>query len=420
MALRQGKSTYSTVRMETRTILQIVLGSIIVAIVGLGSFIVYQLTKEAETVVVERVVDAEEKEYVNPWADKGNAAVALVKAQRVTLSDEDREALKLEEDVPLTLGEIVENEKFVKDKMRISSEARGWAVEWWGETDFGPHFFLVHYVFEDGAIEVGPEWLVDLKERKVASKNLPSLVAEHPEKGVKSEYYGKEQQVISAIGSHRFDSKMSLAGALLLYFEQRSDASEDDTIVGWTIAHERGNLFKAYFQWVEDGEQTYAEFEFDYDRKALKSVNLQAANIMNVGEDFEKQRVSVMPTTYNPSASNRASRWTGAARKQCRNPRHRARCNALASILSQKEIVESLEWLLTAQANTAEEFELCKRERRCGWVPQQKDENVFNVKYNYKLHDQERTVSWDVDTRTGDVKPMDRVARLAFSVVRAR
>lgn len=413
--------------METRTILQIVLGTIIVSIVGLGLFIVLELTREAETVVVQKVVDAEKKERINPWSQKGDSAIALVKAQMVEpplFPEKDKEKGKKpegdEEIQKVNLGELLENEKFIREVMNISAEPGGWEAQWWDETTFGPHFFLVRYSFNEGAIEVGPEWLVDLKNTKVAPKNLPAQVAENPTKGSASKYYGKKQQVVSAIGSHRFDSKMTLAGALLLYFEQRSDASDDDTIIGWTIDHERGNLFKAYFQWVENEEATYAEFDFDYDRKALKAVNLQAANIMKVGEDFEKQRVSVMPTSYNPNASRASQRWTGAARKQCRKSQHRDRCNALAAILSQKELVESLEWLLTAQANTADEFETCKQERRCGWVPQQKDKHKYNVKYNYKLRDTERTVSWDIDTKSGKVQPTDRVSKLAFSVIRAR
>ncbi len=409
--------------METRTILQIVLGVIIVSIVGLGSFIVYELTREAETVVVQEVVDAEKEERINPWSQRGDSAIALVKAQMVEpplFPDKEEDKKKDEEPQKVNVGEVLENREFVKKIMKISAEPSGWEAIWWDETPFGPHFFLVRYSLEQGAIEVGPEWIVDLKNTKVAPKNLPAQVAEHPKKGMDSKYYGKEQQVVSAIGSHRFDSKMTLAGALLLYFEQRSGSSDEDTIVGWTIDHERGNLFKAYFQWVEAGEPIYAEFEFDYDRKALKAVNLQAANIMKVGEEFEKQRVSIMPTSYNPNASRRSQRWTGAARKQCRKRQHRDRCAALAAVLSQKEIIESLEWMLTAQANTADEFETCKQERRCGWVPQQKDKNVFNVKYNYKLRDTEKTVSWDINTKSGEVTPRDRVSKLAFSVIRAR
>jgi len=65
--------------METRSILQIVLGGIIALILGLGGFIVYELTRVADKVVVKTIVEPDVVERINPWADKGSAAIALVK-----------------------------------------------------------------------------------------------------------------------------------------------------------------------------------------------------------------------------------------------------------------------------------------------------------------------------------------------------
>ncbi len=423
--------------METRTILQIVLGLIVVATLGLGGLITYELTREAETIYVDKIVETPKQVFVNPWAEQGDMAVTLVKQITVNPPFDPEAARKAEEEKkkkkrrrkkkdeeevteePLPISDLMANEDFVKKTLKISGEPEGWKATWWGETKFGPTFYLVRYAFRDGDILVGPEWLVNLETKKVVAKNLPAMVAENPMKGTESELYGKSQQVVSAIAAHRFESKMTLAGALLLYFEQRADADEDDTILGWTIDHDRGDLFKAYFQWVENKQTTYAEFEFDYKRRALKPINLQAANMMNVGDAFKKQRVSIMPSSYDPT-QNGSKRWTGAARKQCRNPKHRSRCNALATILGQNEIIESLEWLLTAQAATAEGFEECKTNRKCAWLPAPKDKNTFNVKYRYNLKGKEKTVSWDVNTKTGDVSPNDRIGKLAFSVIRAR
>jgi hypothetical protein len=257
--------------------------------------------------------------------------------------------------------------------------------------------------------------------RKIVAKNLPALVTENPAKGMESVYYDKKQQVVSAIASHRFDNGMSLAGALLLYFEQRSDeTSKDDRIIGWTIDHETGNLFKAYFQWVEKDEPSYAEFEFDYDKKALKPVNLQAANIMRVGEAFDRERVSIMPAQYDPSAKRASQRWKGGARKACAKREARNRCKALATILDEGEVVESLEWLLTARANAPEDFEKCKEERQCSWLPSPKGEGIFNVKYRYNLGKREGDVSWDVKLKSGEITPVDRISQLAYSVIRPR
>lgn len=423
--------------METRTILQIVLGSIIALIIGLGGFIIYELTREAEKVVVKEVIQPDVVEYVNPWADKGPAAIALVKRMIVTppldpqaaknaeeaqknKRGKKREDIDQEHVAPVTYEEALRNPEFQQKQLQISGEPVGWGSVWWEETKFGPHFFLVRFAYKDHGITLGPQWVVDLRSQKVAAKNLPAMIVENPTKGMQSEYYGKKQQVVSAISAHRFPSGINLGGALLLYFEQRSDADQEDNVIGWTIDHDRGNIFRAYFQWLENKEPVYAEFEFDYDRKALKPINLQAANLMSVGDDFERQRVSIMPITYNPDASSSAQRWTGGARKSCRIPRNAASCNALAAVLDEKEVIEALEWLLTARANTAEEFDKCKQDRKCSWVTSRKGDGQFNVKYVYDLKGKEQSVSWDIDLKTKEVKPADRVSGVALSVIRAR
>lgn len=420
--------------METRTILQIALAAILLMVVGLGAFLVYELTREADKQVVEEVVVTQEaEEPVNPWstADKGEAAISLVKRVQVepplfpetdedgNLKEEQPKKTKTddeEEEEKPTVGEVLEDDEFIKKILRVKGERVGWQSDWWGETKHGPSFYLVRYALEDADITVGPAWLVDLKTQKVVPKNLPARVAENPLKAMASEYYDKKNQIVSAIANHRFDGGMSLAGALLVYFE-RKKAAEGDTIEGWTIDHDRGNLFKAYFQWVEGGEPTYAEFEFDFDRKALKPVNLQAANIMRVGEDFDKQRVSIMPSSYDPEARPR-NRWKGAARKSCRKRRNRDRCKALATILDQTEVIESLEWLLTARS-TPEEFEECKAAHECSWRPAP-GKDKYEITYVYNLGDDERNVTWEVDLKSEDIAPTDRVSSLAFSAIRPR
>lgn len=417
--------------METRTMLHIALAVILLVVLGLGGFIIYELTKEAETTVVTRIVEAQEdaEEYVNPWSDKGDAAISLVQRVGVTLPLFPAEASKTppartrrnEPEEPAeekTVAEALEDEKFVAEVLKVKGEPTGWQAEWWGETAYGPSFFLVRYVFRDADIEVGPAWLVDLRTQTVVPKNIAALVAENPTAGTASDYYDKNTQIVSAIAKHRFAKGMSLAGALLVYFESMK-SDEGDTIEGWTIDHDRGALFKAYFQWVESGQSTYAEFEFDFDQKALKPVNLRAANIMRVGEDFDRQRVSITPSSYDPTAKA-GNRWLGVSRQQCRQAANRDRCNALATMLDESDVVESLEWLLTARSDGPEQFEACKTNRECSWRPVAGD-GKYAINYVYKLgKDEERTVQWEVDLKTRDIKPSDRISALAFSAIRPR
>lgn len=434
--------------MDTRLILQITLGVIGALILVVGGLITYELTRDATTQVVETVVDEDEVEEKkeNPWASQKarKAAIKLVKRQEVD-RDDDKSKKDDEEGEAKTLADMMSDEKFVEKKLKITgAEPAGWEATWWGETKYGSYYYLVRYVFEDANIRVGPAWLVDLKAQKVVPKNVLAKVAENPEEGVKSDYYDKAQQVVSAITNHRFDSGVNLGGALLLYFRERAATSDEDTILGWTIDHDRGNKFDAYFQWVEDGEPTYAEFKFDYDRKALKAVNLQAADIMRAGEEFtEKKPVDIMPQSYNASQD----KWVkGACRKAPRHPG----CRSLATVLGNKPLVESLEWMLTAQANTREEFEVCKERHNCRFVPQKKEDKVWRVLYIYNLDKKDKfdrrhqdeewackhslkadkksdewgkkgqCMAWDVDVKSGEITPVDQTSTLAYRAIHPR
>jgi hypothetical protein len=435
--------------MDTRLILQITLGVLGALILVVGGLIGYELTREADTQVVERVVEREsdQDEEVNPWASAANrqAAVKLVKRQKVSgLDKEDDEG----EEVDTTVAEILEDEKFIKEKLKITSaEPTGWEATWWGETKFGPQYYLVRFAFADANIRIGPAWLVDLKEQKVVPKNVLARVAENPVNGVKSDYYGKAQQVVSAITNHRFDSGVNLGGSLLLYFKQRAETSEEDTILGWTIDHDRGNKFDAYFQWVEDGAPTYAEFKFDYDRKALKAVNLQAADIMRAGEEFnEEEPVDIMPQSYD---AKRKKFVEGPCKKMPKHPG----CRSLATVLSNDPLIESLQWMLTSQAENSAEFEVCKEKANCRFEPQKKDESTYRILYIYNLekkdkfdpkHDDEewdceyspRTkeetkkedgwaskghcMAWDIDVKSGKFTPVDHTSTLAYRAIHPR
>jgi hypothetical protein len=439
--------------MDSRLILQIVLGVVSVLIVLVGGLILYQLTRDASTEVVERVVEAndQQEEPKNPWSLKGDAAISLVERVEVETGDDEESSDDEDEADATTVGDVLEDETFVEEKLKITSaEPNGWEATWWGETDYGPSYFLVRYAFEDANIKIGPTWLVDLKTQKVVPKNVLAKVAENPKQGMESEYYDKRQQVVSAITNHRFDTGLNLGGALLMYFEKRTDTTEDDTILGWTIDHDRGDLFEAYFQWEEAGEPTYAHFTFDYDLKALRAVNLQAANIMRAGEEFEaSEPANIMPKSYNPDARRSSERWLGPARKACRMRKNRARCSALASILQNDQLIESLEWLLTAQAGSKDDFDACLEKRNCRWMPERKGENEYRVIYVYNLKkvsefnrkspDEDwscphslskkdekdasskgNCVAWDINVKTDEIVPVDATSELAYRAIHPR
>lgn len=415
--------------METRTILQVVLGVVVSAVVLIGVLIVYELTRSPETVIETKWETVEQEKTVekNKWEDRQNEAIGLVKKEPVgEMADETRELLALDEDEETTIGAVLKDDTFVEQKLKVDGpDAEGWEAEWWGETKYGDHFYLVRYAFQDAAITLGPTWLVSLKREKVVPKNVTAKVATSPEEGTDSEYYDKDREVVSALTKHTFDNGLTLAAALILYFNERAGEKGDDSILGWTIQHDREQLFRAYFQWREKGERTYAEFNFDYDRKALKPINLHAGNLMREGEQFEKiEPVDILPKSYNPDADRPSEQWTGRAAKAYQNPKHRERFKALGTVLSEEDLISSIEWLLRSQAKTAEEFEQCKKPQdgnppKCRWKPEQQDEQSYRVTYKYDLGGGANKIQFDVDLSADEnqISPVGRVSTLAYHVV---
>lgn len=406
----------------------------VLLILGLGGYIIYTFTKPAEVITVTRVTQrkSEEVEEKNPWEDKGSAAIEVVKRQQVVPPPEDASKTPDKKDSgegeqTITVSELLERESFVKQHLKLPKDSTPqWSAQWWGQTEHGPSYFLVRFGAKDANITVGPEWLVNLKGPKIVPKNVLARVVQRPIKGKEDQYYDKHRQVVSALASHRFESELNLGGALLMYFEQRETSSEGDEILGWTIEHDRGALFKAYFQWIESGEPTYAEFEFDYDRKALKASNLQAANIMRIGEDFEKtERANISPDSYDASAE-KGKRWKGGARKACLSRQARSKCTSLATMLQQDKVVEALAWLLTAQVESADSFEACKRARKCAWASSavKGESDKYIVSYVYDLTEKDdkdaKRVSWELDIKSGNIKPIDQLAQASWKAVYPR
>jgi len=417
--------------METRQILQIVLAVIFLSIIGLGVFIFFSIGAPADRVVVKEVItEAEQKEEANPWEFQGEAATKLVQTRSVMVpppeNKDDKKRKKSDDAEPTksTVGKVLEDDAFIKDILKLGKYKKlGWNVQWWGETKHGEWFYLVSYQFEDANIKVGPTWLVDLKAAKVVPKNALARVVMQPSRRADDTYFDKEQQVVSALASHRFESGLTLGGALLMHFETREESAEGDTIIGWTIEHDRGSLFKAFFQFVEAGEPTYAEFEFDYDAKALKASNLQAADVMRIGEDFTKtERADIMPESYDPKAKA-SKRWTGKAKKACASRKLRDQCKSMATVFEQRQIVEALEWMLTAQAENAEAFRACKDDRKCRWSSKPKTEakTEYIVQYLYDLDGKkEKAVAFEIALKDSSIKPLDKISQAAYSAINVR
>ena len=393
-------------------------------IVVLGGLMIVALTGDAETVVVEDIADdQEDEEPENPWAEQGDAAISLVQNLQLRSDPE----VNGDED-NWTVGKLVGEEDYFSEILDIGgAEAVGWESEWWGETKFGPSYFRVRFGLADENVTVGPTWVVDLQSQDVVPKNVFGRMLTDPEDVGDTDYADQAEQVVSAIVNHRFPADINLGGALLSYFGGLDEAGEKDRVLGWTVNHSHDDLFEAYFQWTDDDEYVHAQFEFDMEDHALRPANLQANEIMRVGDDTEPtDRVDIMPGMYDPDEPLPERRWQGPARQRFEDPAHRDGLKAMAMILDNAELIETLEWTLTYHFDSLDEFEECQEIQegedhpRCRWVPREQDDGVYRVHYFYDLGDGQEEIAWDVHVEEERVEPVDTTSELAYRAVHPR
>jgi hypothetical protein len=283
-------------------------------------------------------------------------------------------------------------------------------------------WYFVGFYRMDGLIRVGPMWLINLADGRILPKNAMARAGMNPRVATAGKHFARQKQVIGAIANHKFKSGVTLGGVMLIHFSRLARRGADDRIVGWTVIHDYGESYRAHFQWVQGGAATYADFEFQFDKKAVRARNLQAGNLMNLGRDFQrKERVSIMPASYNPDALRAKDRWIGKSRKACAAAANAPRCRALARVLQDKALIGSLEWLLTSQAGDAGKFSACKADRRCKWTPREKGEGVFEVEYTFALEGSlEGKATWEIDMLKNHIVPRDEIAEMAFLAVHPR
>lgn len=363
------------------------------------------------------------------WEGKEKLAIKLIRTLQVPdpaaaeVKGRKKRRKKKDEPPPMVSVDKLITDKFFESRFKLKDlEAVGWEARFLKKS-----YYFVSYKHREGLINQGPTWLVDVARKKVLPKNIMARAAMNPAEVKVAEYFERERQVIGAIASHSFEGGVKLGGIMLIHFAKLPAHGEDDEISGWTVVHDYGDNYRAYFQWVQGGEPTYADFEFDYAKKALRARNLQAANFMNMGEDFDlesEERARIMPETYDPNAKRAKDRWTGDARRQCSNKDFRKQCQAMATVLKDQSQIEAVEWLLTVLSEEPGAFKACKEKRRCKWSASTDDDNVYRIEYIYDLKqaraDEVGRVSWEVNLKKGAITPRNKISEMAFLAVHPR
>lgn len=416
--------------MTRRQILYMVLSFIVTILLLLALVAILILAQKPDVQIVwkenKAAEQAEEQKRKGKWEGKEKTAIALVKNFQVPAppdKDAPKGRTRKEEPALITLKELSES-RFFEDTFQLGAMKReGWQARYIKDA-----YYFVSWRYRDELVSTGPTWLVDVKNNKVMPKDAMAAAALNPAGANAREQAKVEQQIISSITNHTFDSGLNLGGVMLIHFSNLLEKQKEGALLGWTVVHEYDDIYRAYFQWLDNGEITYAEFEFDYGDKALRGRNLQAANLMQIGQSFEKtERVQILPTTYNPEAPKPADRWTGPSRAACVKPDNKDRCDALAAILQDRELISALEWLLTATVESPEQLEQCKESRACLWKPEKLDAGGYRIHYVYNLDPasdptKEQTVTWDIDLKAKPprITPQGRLSEMAYRAVHTR
>jgi hypothetical protein len=436
--------------MSKRQILYIVLSFILTTLLLLVIAVAVVLLQKPKVQIVWTQAQqqaVEQKRKKGKWEGKEAVAIKHVQALQVPkpeAEDDDKKRKRRDEPPEMTsLGELAQGGFFEQTFQTQALPALGWEARYLRDA-----YYFVSYERSDGLVNVGPVWLVDVGSGKVMPKNAMAQAALFPSEAKPADHFERERQVVGAVSNHTFPSGINLGGVMLIHFsrlQKQSAAPQDapkdapkdaapkeapkpqDSLIGWTILHDYGDTYRAYFQWIEGGEPTYADFEFDYANKRLRARNLQASNLMGLGQSFEAtERVGIMPSSYNPDATEAADRWTGNFRKACATTEYKAQCKATDQLLQDKAMIAAVEWLLTFKAESIEEFNLCKQPQegappRCSFAPTQLGENLYSIKYNYDLKSTGKgEIAWEIDLKKGVIIPRNPLAELAFRAVHTR
>ena len=423
--------------MNKRQLLYMVLSFVTtIVLVLIAAVVILLLEKPQVKIVWTKGTEAPVESKAAPkgkWEGMEKRAIKMVKALQVT----DPEAFarkkkkQKKEDVEKISVEKLAQSGLFEEKFKLAGLGEG---EWEARYLKGA-FYFVSFQYTERLISLGPTWLVDVQNKRVLPKNIMARAAMDPEAPGVQKFFERERQVIGAIANHSFESGVKLGGIMLIHFsklktptvadEKQGEDGEEvgNRIIGWTVVHDYGKTYRAYFQWIESGEPTYADFEFDHAKKALRARNLQAANFMNLGSGFQDtERARIMPSTYNPEASRGKDLWTGPSRDRCRDKNFRRQCDAMAKVLGDRSQMEAVEWLLTVEAKGKDAFDLCKKDLRCKWSASTSDDNLYQISYIYNLSETEgeQKVSWGVDLKKNAIIPKDRISEMAFFTVHPR
>ena len=264
--------------------------------------------------------------------------------------------------------------------------------------------YSVVYQHAFHSVSFGPEWWVQMNDegpqgpdgaQGVVAVNGLSRQLHLADMDAGLRYLNREAEVLQALTEHRFDGGPRLAAALLMFFEGRTSA-EERRIIGWHVVPEATDpeeplVYRAYFQWEEDGQIADAWWEVNLSNRDFRAKDLQANEIMAHGAEIALEEVmDLRPRTLDLTTPPEDEE----------DPRRRA----LRYLLANDRLVEAVGALLTfrGQEETLEYG---------GWeLNVTSERHVYDVACRFTVDGDEQRVTWRVDAGTGVATPTNEIA----------
>lgn len=380
--------------------LLILLATSLALVAVLATVLVVQVVQRRSRVadVREQVAAADTAPAVpvDPYAARGDEAETRVRETAVAGA---------------TIGARVE-ERALEQRVEIFDRAGVERLGWTSRRTSVPSIYAVRHAYRFHSVEFGPEWFVQLDPEGRMPEGSNGVVpanalAEHLHRADLDENVrplNRSDEVLQALTEHVFEGGSRLGSALLVHFRGGDDVLSVDDTIGWVVVPELADdggeslVYRAYFQWMEEGEANDAWWEIDLSSREFLPRDIQANRIMERGAEVDPAAmIDIRPRTIDLDTPPEAES----------DPRRRA----LRYVLADARRVEAVQALMTYRGRTTElQYD--------GWELNVTDQrHVYDVACRFREGANELRVSWRVRAADGAVTPTSPLAEMASLVL---
>ena len=385
-------------RSSERWLLAAVVGAfgLVVVLAAVLAWQVVDRRSRAASAVQHVIDEPAEPEAVDPYAGRAEDAIARVQGVTVAAGQSIGERIRA--------GEL---ERRVELFARAGVEREGWTAR---RTPV-PTIYAVEFAYRFHSVVFGPQWYVQLDAEGMQPERSGGVV---PANALAAQLHrvdmdeqiralNRSDEVLEALTQHQFEGGSRLGSALLVYFRGGEDVLGVDETIGWLVVPESADddgalSYRAYFQWLEEGEAKDAWWEVNLTSREFQPRDIQANRIMERGAEVDvDDMIEILPRSIELETPP--------------EDEPDARRRALRYVLADARRVEAVRALMTYRGRSRPvEYD--------GWQLTVTDErHVYDVVCRFKEDAVEQRVEWRVRANDGTVTPAGDIARLAERVL---